>query len=92
MRYIICYDIAENKRRKKLSDCLDGYGDRVQESVFEVVLETEMHREMVAEVIKRIKSTEDQVHIHPLCESCARKSLRLGKDAKIPGTETVFVV
>ncbi|MBF0415326.1 MAG: CRISPR-associated endonuclease Cas2 [Magnetococcales bacterium] len=59
MRYIICYDISENKRRRKLSECLDGYGDRVQESVFEVVLETEMHREMVAEVIKRIKNTED---------------------------------
>lgn len=92
MRYVICYDITENKRRRKLSQCLDGYGDRVQESVFEAVLDADLHEEMVAEVMKRVKVATDRVHIHPLCESCAKKSLRIGVDAKVPGTETVFVV
>ncbi|MBF0109739.1 MAG: CRISPR-associated endonuclease Cas2 [Magnetococcales bacterium] len=92
MRYVICYDITENKRRRKLSDCLDNFGDRVQESVFEAVLDGDLYQEMVAEVTKRIKEKEDRVHIHPLCEKCAGKSLRLGVKTDIPGTQTVFVV
>ena len=35
MFYIITYDIANDKRRKKLSDLLEGYGVRVNYSVFE---------------------------------------------------------
>jgi len=32
------YDIPSDKRRKKVSDLLEGYGQRVQYSVFECVL------------------------------------------------------
>ncbi|MBF0145673.1 MAG: CRISPR-associated endonuclease Cas2 [Magnetococcales bacterium] len=92
VRYVICYDVTENKRRRKLSECLDNFGDRVQESVFEAVLEDALYQEMVAEVTKRIKMDEDQHHIHPLCEKCAAKSQRLGVRSEIPGTRTVFVV
>ena len=35
MFYIIAYDIPCNQRRKKISDLLEGYGRRVQYSVFE---------------------------------------------------------
>lgn len=36
--YLITYDISCNKRRQKISDLLEGYGSRVQHSVFECVL------------------------------------------------------
>ena len=28
--YIVAYDISSNRRRKKVSDILEGYGKRVQ--------------------------------------------------------------
>ena len=36
--YVVTYDIPSNKRRKKVSDLLEGYGRRVQYSVFECLL------------------------------------------------------
>lgn len=35
MLVVVVYDIPDNKRRKKLADFLEGYGRRVQYSVFE---------------------------------------------------------
>ncbi|MEO8894115.1 MAG: CRISPR-associated endonuclease Cas2, partial [Coleofasciculaceae cyanobacterium] len=36
--YVVVYNIPCDKRRKKLSNILEGYGRRVQYSVFECVL------------------------------------------------------
>jgi CRISPR-associated protein Cas2 len=36
--YLICYDIVKDSRRTKVAHLLEGYGLRVQKSVFEVVL------------------------------------------------------
>ena len=33
-RYVISYDVAEDKRRTKLFELLQGYGERIQFSVF----------------------------------------------------------
>lgn len=35
--YVVVYDISSDKQRKKVSDLLEGYGLRVQYSVFECV-------------------------------------------------------
>ncbi len=34
-RFVVCYDIADDKRRQRVSQILDAYGDRIQGSVFE---------------------------------------------------------
>jgi CRISPR-associated protein Cas2 len=44
--YIVAYDIPSNRRRKKVSDILEGYGRRVQYSVFELVLVKSKYDEM----------------------------------------------
>jgi CRISPR-associated protein Cas2 len=38
MFYLICYDIADDRRRDRVSRFLEGYGLRIQKSVFECVL------------------------------------------------------
>jgi CRISPR-associated protein Cas2 len=35
MRYLITYDIADDRRREDVATVLSGYGPRVQLSVFE---------------------------------------------------------
>lgn len=35
-RYLVAYDIPDDRRRKRISDCLAGFGDRLQYSVFVV--------------------------------------------------------
>ena len=38
IQVVVAYDIAYNKRRNKIAKCLEGYGIRVNYSVFECVL------------------------------------------------------
>jgi CRISPR-associated protein Cas2 len=44
--YIICYDIPDNQRRKQISDLLEGYGSRIQYSVFECILEQKQFQDL----------------------------------------------
>ena len=64
--YLVTYDIPSNKRRKKVSDLLEGYGRRVQYSVFECLLESGKFKELKIRLKKRVNNTEDSVRFYPL--------------------------
>jgi CRISPR-associated protein Cas2 len=64
--YIVTYDIPCNKRRKQVSDLLEGYGRRVQYSVFECVLASDQYHELRRRLKKRVKLEQDSVRFYPL--------------------------
>ena len=64
--YVVVYDIPCDKRRKKVSDLLEGYGKRVQYSVFECVLSRSKYDELRQRLKKKIKLEEDSVRFYPL--------------------------
>lgn len=64
--YLITYDIHCHKRRKKVSDLLEGYGKRVQYSVFECVLSSRKYQELKRRLAPRIDQTEDSLRFYPL--------------------------
>lgn len=64
--YLITYDIPCNKRRKKVSDLLEGYGQRVQYSVFECVLSVQKYRELQERLRPRVRPEEDSIRFYPL--------------------------
>jgi CRISPR-associated protein Cas2 len=66
--YVITYDIPCNKRRKKVSDLLEGYGTRVQYSVFECVLTKPKFDELCQRLRKRFKDGEDSLRFYPLSQ------------------------
>lgn len=68
MFYIIAYDIPCNKRRKKISDLLEGYGRRVQYSVFECDLAAEKYSKLCRRLKKLIKLDEDSVRSYPVSQ------------------------
>jgi CRISPR-associated protein Cas2 len=63
---VVCYDIADDRRREDLAGLLSGYGPRVQLSVFECEVRTpkELHR-LRTEIRVRIDPLEDQVRLYP---------------------------
>lgn len=63
--YIVTYDIPCDKRRKKVSDLLEGYGKRVQYSVFECILTANKYQELRQRLRKKVKN-EDNVRFYPL--------------------------
>jgi CRISPR-associated protein Cas2 len=64
--YVVAYDIPDDKRRKKVSDLLEGYGKRVQYSVFECVLTPTKYDELRSRLRKQVKLKEDSVRFYPL--------------------------
>jgi CRISPR-associated protein Cas2 len=55
-KFIVVYDVADDKERKRLSKILEGYGFRVQKSAFECVL----NRYSKSRLIEQIKKLELQ--------------------------------
>ena len=64
--YVIAYDIPDNKRRKKIADLLEGYGCRVQYSVFECILSKAKYEELKKRLKKVFKSEEDSLRFYPV--------------------------
>jgi CRISPR-associated protein Cas2 len=64
--YVVTYDIPCDKRRRKVSKLLEGYGQRVQYSVFECVLADNKYQELQKRLAKQVKLAEDSVRFYPL--------------------------
>ena len=79
MNYIITYDITNNKRRKKLSDLLEGYGIRVNFSVFECELTKTQLNKIIEEITykKLINKKEDSIRFYHIHQDSIAKSFEL---------------
>jgi CRISPR-associated protein Cas2 len=66
MFYLVCYDIVNDRRRTKVSNFLQGYGLRVQKSVFECVLSPDQYKTVQKRLHKLIKEKEDQIRFYPM--------------------------
>ena len=84
MLVIVVYDIPDNKRRKKLSDFLEGYGRRVQYSVFECFIGLDEMRMLYEKIKKRVKSEEDNVRFYWISSESVSRSLTIGSDVPQP--------
>jgi CRISPR-associated protein Cas2 len=70
MLYLVCYDISDDKVRYQVSERLLDFGARIQESVFECLLNAEQYERMVA-ALERIGLDElDKVRIYKICANC----------------------
>jgi len=64
--YLVVYDIPCDKRRKKIADLLEGYGQRVQYSVFECVLSRPKYRELQKRLKYVFQAPEDNIRFYPV--------------------------
>ena len=72
MLYLVSYDIPDDRRRIKLAKTLKDFGDRVQYSVFECLLDRELLEEMEARIVKIIDEKEDSIRVYSLCAGCEK--------------------
>ena len=93
-RFVVCYDITSDQRRRRVAACLDAYGDRVQDSVFELLVERALFDKCLSELSGLIDSTEDTVAVYRLCAACEKERfyLGVGEKAERVGEEDVFIV
>lgn len=70
--HLISYDVRDAKRLRRVAKKLEGYGTRVQYSVFRCRLDRETLEKLHWEVNK-LMAEEDDLLVIPLCEACAGK-------------------
>ena len=70
MYVVVSYDMADDKRRLKVSKELLNYGKRVQESVFECIIDDKNFLTMKEGIEKNIDFNEDSVRYYIICKKC----------------------
>lgn len=76
--YLICYDITEPTRWRKVYKRLEGYGRRLQYSVFRCRL-TKTEVEKLRWELEKILSKDDKLLILNVCEKCENKTVSLNR-------------
>lgn len=73
MKYLICYDIKENRIRRQIVKYLEGFAFRIQESVFSCeVSAAEMHRVQQELLALAENASHPLLLIVPICKTCER--------------------
>ena len=72
MKYLVVYDIAEDRVRTRIAEAIDDFGVRVQESVFECELSADALARLQARLTEFVGgSAAGSVRIYQLCDRCA---------------------
>jgi CRISPR-associated protein Cas2 len=82
--YAVAYDIVDDACRTRVAQVLEGYGNRVQWSVFECLLDPAQLAELRARLLSEIDSQEDSVRFYPLCARCRQRVVWHGKPRPEP--------
>jgi CRISPR-associated protein Cas2 len=93
MLYVISYDISVDKRRTRIAKLLEGYGQRVQWSVFECDLTERQYAALRKRLARILKPDEgDSLRTYRLCAACAREVLVEGHGPPVERSEDVYLV
>ena len=69
---LIAYDVRDTKRLRRTAKILEGYGERIQFSIFRVRVNKEK-LEKIRWELSEVLSDVDDLLIIPLCERCSGK-------------------
>ena len=92
LSYLVCYDIADPKRLRKVARLCEDFGYRKQYSVFLVRVSATDYVRLRTRLYEAINLTLDQVLFIPLCGKCSDGFDSLGKPTDPPESKDVVVV
>jgi CRISPR-associated protein Cas2 len=91
-RFLVAYDIRDDRRLRAVAACMEGYGTRVQYSVFVCDLSESEKFSMRSGLEARMKLTEDSVMVVDLGQAGdSSRFLFIGHHEKLP-TSTAVVI
>ena len=91
-RYVIAYDIPDDKRRLKIARALEGHGERVQYSVFECQLTGKQFKALWKELRELMQFSEDSLRAYRLCPVCAVWIKTAGRAVRVEEVPQVYIV
>lgn len=77
--YIVSYDITDTSKRTKISNILKDFGDRVQYSVFECLIDPELKEKMTDRLKNVINEEKDSLRVYTLCAGCEKNIEIIGQ-------------
>lgn len=86
---VVSYDIPSNRRRHKVMKTLEGFGTRVQYSVFECNLKPR-EIEDLRRKIKKLTASGDSIRFYFISADDVKRIMRLGDARKVD--ERIFIM
>ena len=65
--YVVCFDVHDGKRLRKIANEMENFGSRVQYSVFECYLDATQLEDLQQRLAGYMLPSEDQVRYYRLC-------------------------
>jgi CRISPR-associated protein Cas2 len=91
-RYLVAYDIRDDRRLRAVASCTEGYGERIQYSVFVCDLSDAEKFAMRADLESRMNRSEDSVMIIDLgTAGDSSRFLFLGHHERLPSSAAVII-
>jgi len=81
MVYVVAYDIEADRLRSRVAKMLEGFGSRVQKSVFECHLKPEQLSRMTEVLQQHELADYDSIRVYTLCASCKPRVNVMGYDS-----------
>ncbi|MGF1496967.1 MAG: CRISPR-associated endonuclease Cas2 [Elainellaceae cyanobacterium] len=93
MFYLICYDIVNDRRRDRTARLLEGYGLRIQKSVFECNLTPDQYDflQRRLQTKRYLNSDEDQIRFYPMSPRHRKLVVILGTQPNYQVDDPVFI-
>lgn len=84
--YLACFDITDDRSRRRVSAILEEYGLRVQRSVFEISINSVAELNKLKVRLTTLLDTGDDLRFYNLCADCRSRSLNAlgGRIADFP--------
>jgi CRISPR-associated protein Cas2 len=90
--HVVVYDIEDEGVRRRVAAVLEGFGRRVQESVFECRADEKSLYELTARLRKELKRPDNgQIRFYRVCGNCLQASFGLGHIAP-PDYKDCYIV
>jgi CRISPR-associated protein Cas2 len=89
--HILAYDVRDDRRLRRTAKVLEGYGERLQDSVFRCKLSARQ-LERARWELARVLEPEDSLLIIPLCNGCSSRLNYHGPAYEWPGEPPSYVV
>lgn len=88
---LLAYDIADDKRRRKVVKELEGSARRVQHSVFETSLPEGQLRRLVRKTAGLLSQEDgDSLLVYRLCAGCAKRREGFGRQPEDWDGDVIF--
>ncbi|HPE60233.1 MAG: CRISPR-associated endonuclease Cas2 [Thiothrix sp.] len=84
--YLACFDITDDRNRRRAGDILEEFGLRVQRSVFEISVDSTQQLEQLRQRLQRWLEPGDDLRFYHLCAACRAASQNAdgGRVAEFP--------